>query len=49
MTTLQIDTDDKNKIDELIKFAFEKFNFKIKVKDDAKNKKKIFIHTLMMR
>ncbi len=40
MTTLQIDTDDKSKIDELISFAFEKFNFKIEIKDENKTKKR---------
>ncbi len=40
MTTLQIDTDDRTKIDEFISLAFEKFDFKIKIKEEVKSRKK---------
>ncbi|MBS9782546.1 MAG: hypothetical protein KGV43_01945 [Arcobacter sp.] len=40
MTTFTIDTDDKTKIDEFISLAFEKFNFKIKIKEEVKPRRK---------
>ncbi len=40
MTILQIDTDDRNKIDEFITLALKKFNFKIKIKDEVKTRKR---------
>ncbi|PID47424.1 MAG: hypothetical protein CR967_04300 [Proteobacteria bacterium] len=40
MIVLEVDTNDKSKIDEFISFAIEKFNFKIKVSDEQKVHKK---------
>lgn len=36
MTTLQIDSNDKNAIDEIKKFAMQKFHFKVKVIENFK-------------
>lgn len=37
MTTVYIDTDDKNKVQEFLNFAMQKFHFKIEVAQDSVN------------
>lgn len=40
MTTVYIDTDDKNKIQEFLNFAMQKFHFKIEVAQETINERK---------
>jgi predicted enzyme involved in methoxymalonyl-ACP biosynthesis len=40
MTTVYIDTDDKNKIQEFLNFAMQKFHFKIEVAQESINQRK---------